>query len=84
MVLRMIFLSEMNFKILLLLIGGIIFSVIMCIKYCMEDFIFWFVVVGFFIIVYCMIRNIRGVMIYGIVFVMGVLWFCYLKVYFFI
>lgn len=63
--------------------GGTTSSAIMCTKHRMEDPTFWLAVVGFLIIAYCMIRNIRGAMIYGIVFVTGVSWFRHSKVTYF-
>ncbi|GFY84475.1 AZA-guanine resistant1 [Actinidia rufa] len=36
---------------------------------------FWLGVVGFVIIAYCLVKNIKGAMIYGIVFVTAVSWF---------
>lgn len=46
----------------------------------MEDPTFWLAVVGFLIIAYALIKNIKGAMIYGIVFVTGVSWFRHTKV----
>lgn len=46
----------------------------------MRDPTFWLGVVGFMLIAYALIKNIRGAMIYGIVFVTGVSWFRHTKV----
>ncbi len=46
----------------------------------MEDPTFWLAAVGFLIIAYSLIKNIKGAMIYGIVFVTGVSWFRHSKV----
>lgn len=52
----------------------------MCTKHRMEDPTFWLGVVGFLIIAYALMKNIKGAMIYGIVFVTGVSWFRHTKV----
>lgn len=41
----------------------------------MESPTFWLAIVGFVIIGYCLVKNIKGAMIYGIVFVTAVSWF---------
>lgn len=41
----------------------------------MQSPTFWLGVVGFIIIAYCLVKNIKGAMIYGIVFVTAVSWF---------
>jgi len=46
----------------------------------MEDPTFWLAVVGFLIIAYALIKNIKGAMIYGIVFVTAISWFRHTKV----
>jgi len=46
----------------------------------MEDPTFWLAVVGFLIIAYALIKNVKGAMIYGIVFVTAISWFRHTKV----
>lgn len=46
----------------------------------MEDPTFWLAVVGFLIIAYALIKNIKGAMIYGIVFVTAISWFRHTRV----
>lgn len=58
-----------------LLPGGQISGDIYCLNHRMESPTFWLAVVGFVIIAYCLVLNIKGAMIYGIVFVTGVSWF---------
>ncbi|EFH38439.1 hypothetical protein ARALYDRAFT_917653 [Arabidopsis lyrata subsp. lyrata] len=41
----------------------------------MESPTFWLGIVGFVIIAYCLVKNVKGAMIYGIVFVTAVSWF---------
>ncbi|XP_023922723.2 adenine/guanine permease AZG1 [Quercus suber] len=48
---------------------------ILCLDGKMLSPTFWLGVVGFVIIAYCLVKNIKGAMIYGIVFVTGVSWF---------
>ncbi|KAF3534623.1 hypothetical protein DY000_02043473 [Brassica cretica] len=48
---------------------------IMCLHGRMESPTFWLGIVGFVIIAYCLIKNVKGAMIYGIVFVTAVSWF---------
>ena len=48
---------------------------ILCLDSKMLSPTFWLGVVGFVIIAYCLVKNIKGAMIYGIVFVTGVSWF---------
>lgn len=55
--------------------GGSASSGIMCIGGKMEGATFWLGFVGFVIIAYCLIKGIKGAMIYGIVFVTAVSWF---------
>lgn len=58
-----------------LLPGGTVSGGIMCLNNRMESPTFWLAVVGFVIIAYCLVKNIKGAMIYGIVFVTAVSWF---------
>ncbi|CAN6463258.1 unnamed protein product [Victoria cruziana] len=58
-----------------LLPGGTVSGDILCLGHRMESPTFWLGVVGFVIIAYCLIRNIKGAMIYGIIFVTAVSWF---------
>ncbi|KAI3705683.1 hypothetical protein L1987_75924 [Smallanthus sonchifolius] len=58
-----------------LLPGGSVSADIMCLHNRMESPTFWLGVVGFVIISYCLIKNVKGAMIYGIVFVTAVSWF---------
>lgn len=58
-----------------LLPGGTVSGDIMCLHDRMESPTFWLGVVGFVIIAYCMVKNIKGAMIYGIIFVTAVSWF---------
>ncbi|KAM0034388.1 putative xanthine/uracil/vitamin C permease [Helianthus debilis subsp. tardiflorus] len=58
-----------------LLPGGSVSGDIMCLHNRMESPTFWLGVVGFVIIAYCLIKNVKGAMIYGIVFVTAVSWF---------
>ncbi|KAJ7530903.1 hypothetical protein O6H91_14G024100 [Diphasiastrum complanatum] len=56
---------------------------ILCLKHRMESATLWLGVVGFVIISYAMIKNIKGAMIYGILFVTVVSWFRGTKVTYF-
>ncbi|KAJ7543740.1 hypothetical protein O6H91_09G051100 [Diphasiastrum complanatum] len=56
---------------------------ILCLKHRMEDPTMWLVIVGFVIISYALIKNVKGAMIYGILFVTGVSWFRGTKVTYF-
>lgn len=58
-----------------LLPGGTVSGDILCLHGRMESHTFWLGVVGFVIIAYCLVKNIKGAMIYGIVFVTAVSWF---------
>ncbi|OAY79967.1 Adenine/guanine permease AZG1 [Ananas comosus] len=58
-----------------LLPGGTVSSEILCLGGKMQSPTFWLAAVGFFIIAFCLIKNIKGAMIYGIVFVTAVSWF---------
>ncbi|GMP23625.1 hypothetical protein CsSME_00001155 [Camellia sinensis var. sinensis] len=48
---------------------------ILCLHHRMESPTLWLGVVGFVIIAYCLVKNIKGAMIYGIIFVTAVSWF---------
>ncbi|KAL3521299.1 hypothetical protein ACH5RR_019448 [Cinchona calisaya] len=58
-----------------LLPGGTVSGDILCLHGRMESPTFWLGVVGFIIISYCLVKNVKGAMIYGIVFVTAVSWF---------
>lgn len=58
-----------------LLPGGSVSGDIMCLNNRMESHTFWLGIVGFVIIAYCLVKNIKGAMIYGIVFVTAISWF---------
>ncbi|XP_061368503.1 adenine/guanine permease AZG1-like [Gastrolobium bilobum] len=58
-----------------LLPGGTVSDNILCLKNRMESPTLWLGLVGFVIIAYCLMRNIKGAMIYGIVFVTVISWF---------
>ncbi|KAK4746945.1 hypothetical protein SAY87_025982 [Trapa incisa] len=58
-----------------LLPGGTVSGDIFCLHNRMESPTLWLGVVGFIIIAYCLVKNIKGAMIYGIVFVTAVSWF---------
>ncbi|XP_071709860.1 adenine/guanine permease AZG1-like [Rutidosis leptorrhynchoides] len=58
-----------------LLPGGSVSGDIMCLHNRMESPTLWLGIVGFVIISYCLVKNIKGAMIYGIVFVTAVSWF---------
>lgn len=55
--------------------GGSVSSEIFCVNHRMESPTFWLGIVGFVIIAYCLVKNIKGAMIYGIVFVTVISWF---------
>ncbi|KAI5075586.1 hypothetical protein GOP47_0009662 [Adiantum capillus-veneris] len=63
--------------------GGTVSSDVLCLKHRMESATFWLGIVGFVIIGYALIKNIKGAMIYGIVFVTGISWFRGTKVTYF-
>ncbi|CAA3006741.1 adenine guanine permease AZG1 [Olea europaea subsp. europaea] len=63
--------------------GGSVSGDILCLHGRMESPTFWLGVVGFVIIAYCLVKNIKGAMIYGIVFVTAVSWFRNTKVTYF-
>ncbi|KAM0948047.1 putative xanthine/uracil/vitamin C permease [Dioscorea sansibarensis] len=58
-----------------LLPGATVSGPILCLHHKMLSPTFWLAAVGFLIIAYCLIKNIKGAMIYGIVFVTAVSWF---------
>ncbi|EPS71458.1 hypothetical protein M569_03298, partial [Genlisea aurea] len=55
--------------------GGDVSGNILCLNGKMQSPTLWLGVVGFVIISYCLVKNIKGAMIYGIVFVTVVSWF---------
>ncbi|KMZ67242.1 Xanthine/uracil permease family protein [Zostera marina] len=55
--------------------GGTASAGIMCVRGRMESHTFWLAVAGFVIITYCLMKNIKGALIYGIVFVTAISWF---------
>ncbi|KAK0591492.1 hypothetical protein LWI29_002781 [Acer saccharum] len=55
--------------------GATVSGDIMCLHGRMESPTFWLGVVGFVIIAYCLVKNVKGAMIYGILFVTAVSWF---------
>ncbi|KAI4370499.1 hypothetical protein MLD38_018849 [Melastoma candidum] len=58
-----------------LLPGGTPSGDIYCLRDRMESPTLWLGIVGFVIIAYCLVKNIKGAVIYGIVFVTAVSWF---------
>lgn len=58
-----------------LLPGGTVSGGIYCLRNTMESPTFWLGIVGFIIIAYCLVKDVKGAMIYGIVFVTAVSWF---------
>lgn len=60
--------------------GGSVSDDILCLRDRMESPTLWLGIVGFVIIAYCLVKNIKGAMIYGIVFVTAVSWFRNTKV----
>ncbi|XP_057415849.1 adenine/guanine permease AZG1 [Lotus japonicus] len=58
-----------------LLPGGTVSGDIFCLRDRMESPTLWLGLVGFMIIAYCLVKNVKGAMIYGIVFVTAVSWF---------
>ncbi|KAJ6360422.1 hypothetical protein OIU76_016321 [Salix suchowensis] len=55
--------------------GGTVSGGIFCVRDRMESPTLWLGVVGFVIIAYCLVKNVKGAMIYGIVFVTAISWF---------
>lgn len=66
-----------------LMAGGTVSSDVLCLKHRMESATMWLGIVGFVIIGYALIKNIKGAMIYGIVFVTAISWFRNTKVTYF-
>ncbi|KAF9595554.1 hypothetical protein IFM89_000691 [Coptis chinensis] len=60
--------------------GGTVSGEIYCLNNRMESPTFWLGIVGFIIIAYCLVKNVKGAMIYGIVFVTAISWFRNTKV----
>ncbi|EEF28666.1 adenine/guanine permease AZG1 [Ricinus communis] len=58
-----------------LVAGGTLSADVFCSGGRMESPTFWLAVLGFVIIAYCLVKNVNGAMIYGIVFVTVVSWF---------
>ncbi|KAF3622602.1 Adenine/guanine permease AZG1 [Capsicum annuum] len=63
-----------------LISGGTVSGDILCLHDRMENPTLWLGIVGFIIIAYCLSKNIKGAMIYGILFVTAVSWFRNTKV----
>ncbi|KAF8009868.1 hypothetical protein BT93_J0756 [Corymbia citriodora subsp. variegata] len=63
-----------------LLPGGTTSAAIYCLHDRMESPTMWLGIVGFVIIAYCLVKNVKGAMIYGIVFVTAISWFRNTKV----
>ncbi|XP_042504665.1 adenine/guanine permease AZG1 [Macadamia integrifolia] len=63
-----------------LMAGGTVSGGILCLHHKMESPTFWLGALGFVIIAYCLVKNIKGAMIYGIVFVTAVSWFRHTQV----
>ncbi|KAL3334417.1 hypothetical protein AABB24_030920 [Solanum stoloniferum] len=55
--------------------GGTVSGDILCLHDRMESPTLWLGIVGFVIIAYCLSKNIKGAMIYGIIFVTAISWF---------
>ncbi|CAA0834470.1 Adenine/guanine permease AZG1 [Striga hermonthica] len=58
-----------------LLPGATVSGNILCLSGRMESPTLWLGIVGFVIIAYCLAKNVKGAMIYGILFVTAVSWF---------
>ncbi|KAL2896084.1 Adenine/guanine permease AZG1 [Bienertia sinuspersici] len=58
-----------------LLQGGSVSDNIYCLNHRMQSPTLWLGVVGFIIIAYCLMKKVKGAMIYGIVFVTAISWF---------
>ncbi|XP_009630089.1 adenine/guanine permease AZG1 [Nicotiana tabacum] len=54
--------------------GGSVSSDILCLHDRMESPTLWLGIIGFVIISYCLSKNIKGAMIYGIIFVTAISW----------
>ncbi|GLU17868.1 hypothetical protein SLE2022_342180 [Rubroshorea leprosula] len=57
-----------------LISGGTVSGNMLCLDHQMQSPTFWLGIVGFVIISYCLVKNIKGAMIYGIIFVTVVSW----------
>ncbi|KAF7825437.1 adenine/guanine permease AZG1-like [Senna tora] len=55
--------------------GGSVSDDILCLNNRMESPTLWLGILGFVIIAYCLVKNIKGAMIYGVVFVTVISWF---------
>ncbi|KAK1321282.1 Adenine/guanine permease AZG1 [Acorus calamus] len=55
--------------------GGTVSGAVLCLHGRMQSPTFWLAIVGFVIIAYCLVKKIKGAMIYGILFVTIVSWF---------
>ncbi|KAG6418554.1 hypothetical protein SASPL_120758 [Salvia splendens] len=55
--------------------NGTVSGDILCLHGRMESATLWLGIAGFIIIAFCLVKNIKGAMIYGIVFVTAVSWF---------
>ncbi|RAL52306.1 hypothetical protein DM860_016155 [Cuscuta australis] len=60
--------------------GGTVSGDILCLNGRMESPTFWLGMVGFVIIAYCLVKNVKGAMIYGVIFVTAVSWFRHTRV----
>ncbi|KAK7340036.1 hypothetical protein VNO77_20728 [Canavalia gladiata] len=58
-----------------LLPGGTVSDRILCMRNRMESPTLWLGLVGFVIIAYCLMKNVKGAMIYGIILVTVISWF---------
>ncbi|KAM7526580.1 hypothetical protein LguiA_016482 [Lonicera macranthoides] len=58
-----------------LLSNGTISDNMLCLNHRMESPTFWLGVLGFIIIAYCLVKNLKGAMIYGIVIITAISWF---------
>ncbi|KAK4756021.1 hypothetical protein SAY87_009778 [Trapa incisa] len=58
-----------------LMSGGTVSGDILCLHGRMENPTLWLGILGFVIIAYCLVKNVKGGMIYGIVFVTAISWF---------
>lgn len=64
-----------NGTVISLMPGGTVSDDILCLNHRMESPTFWLGMIGFMIISYCLIKKIKGAMIYGVVFVTVISWF---------
>lgn len=49
---------------------------ILCFNGRKESLTFWLGIVGFVVIAYCLVQNIKNAMVHGIIFVTVISWFC--------